>query len=62
MKKERDEECMAVLATPKKNSYIVKKDYTSKIVESKTSKNCEKSMRERANIFKTYNLKKGNME
>lgn len=59
MKRERDENCMAVLATPKKNSYIVKKDCTGKILESKTSKNYEKSMRERANVFKTNNLRKG---
>lgn len=59
MKKERDDIHMAVLATPKKNSYIVKKDFTSKIVESKTSKSYEKSMKERANAFKAYNLKRG---
>ena len=38
MKRERNEVNMAVLATPKKNSYIVKKDCTEKIIESKTSK------------------------
>ena len=59
MKKESDEICMAVLATPKKNSYIVKKDCTGKILESKTSKHHEKSMRERANVFKANNLNKG---
>ena len=59
MKKKRDDIHMAVLATPKKNSYIVKKDYTSKIIESKTSKNHEKTMKERANAFKAYNLKRG---
>jgi len=59
MGKERDEVYMAVLATPKKNSYIIKKDCTSKIVASRTSKNYEKSIRERANVFKTNNLKKG---
>lgn len=59
MKKERDDSCMAVLATPKKNSYIVKKDCTSKIIESKTSKSYEKNIRERASAFKTNNLKRG---
>ena len=47
---------MLVLATPKKNSYIVKKDFTSKIVESKTSKSHEKAMKERANAFTVFNL------
>lgn len=58
MKRERNEVNMAVLATPKKNSYIVKKDCTEKIIESKTSKNHIKSVQERAYAFKMNNLRK----
>ena len=58
MKRERNEVNMAVLATPKKNSYIVKKDCTEKIIESKTSKTYLKNVRERANAFKVNNLNK----
>lgn len=59
MGKERDEVYMAVLATPKKNSYIIKKDCTSRIVASRTTNKQVKSMRERASVFKTNNLKRG---
>ena len=34
---------MAALATPKKNSYIVKKDSAEKIIDSKLSKAREKN-------------------
>lgn len=54
--KERND-IMAVLATPKKNSYVVKKAAAEKIVKSKTSKAYEKNIKERANAFKANNLK-----
>ena len=59
MGKERDEVYMAVLATPKKNSYIIKKDCTSRIVASRTPNKQVKSMRERDSVIKTNNLKRG---
>ena len=45
---------MAALATPKKNSYIVKKDSAEKIIDSKLSKAREKTIMENAgnNIVK----------
>lgn len=49
---------MAALATPKKNSYVVKKDCASKIVESKTSPAKMNSIKENAMLFQKNNLKK----
>ena len=49
---------MAALATPKKNSYIVKKDSAEKIIDSKLSKTKEKTIMENAAIFARNNIVK----
>ena len=49
---------MSVLATPKKNSYIVKKAYASKIINSKNSSSDVSTIKERAQKFVLNNLKK----
>lgn len=49
---------MSVLATPKKNSYIVKKAEAPKIINSKNSSNDNATMKERAHKFALNNLKK----
>lgn len=49
---------MAALATPKKNSYIVKKDSAEKIIDSKLSKTREKTIMENAAIFARNNIVK----
>ena len=49
---------MAALATPKKNSYIVKKDSAEKIIDSKHSKNRKKTIVENAAIFERNNIVK----
>ena len=49
---------MAALATPKKNSYIVKKDSAEKIIDSKLSKAREKTIMENAAIFVRNNIVK----
>lgn len=49
---------MAALATPKKNSYIVKKDSAEKIIDSKLSKAREKNIMENAAIFARNNIVK----
>ena len=49
---------MAVLATPKKNSYIVKKDGAEKIIVSKLGKSAEKTIMENAAIFARSNIVK----
>ena len=46
---------MAALATPKKNSYIVKKDSAEKIIDSKAR---EKTIMENAAIFARNNIVK----
>ena len=49
---------MAALATPKKNSYIVKKDSAEKIIDSKLRKKREKTIVENAAIFERNNIVK----
>ena len=49
---------MSVLATPKKNSYIVKKADASKIINSKNSSSDVSTIKERAQKFASNNLKK----
>ena len=49
---------MAALATPKKNSYIVKKDSAEKIIDSKLSKARDKTILENAAIFARNNIVK----
>lgn len=49
---------MAALATPKGSSYIIKKDCTAKIVESKNSAAVNARLLERAEIFEMNNLRK----
>ena len=49
---------MSVLATPKKNSYIVKKAVAYKIINSKNSSGDASVVRERARKFALNNLKK----
>ncbi|MBR3767368.1 MAG: hypothetical protein IKL10_03900 [Clostridia bacterium] len=47
---------MAALATPKKNSYILKKDEAQKIVKSKMSKTKKDSIEENAALFARNNI------
>ncbi|MCD8048093.1 MAG: hypothetical protein LUG52_00530 [Clostridia bacterium] len=49
---------MAVLAMPKKNSYIVKKSSASKIINSKNSPDDIAAIRESAYKFAANNLRK----
>lgn len=49
---------MSVLATPKKNSYIVKKADAPKIINSKNSASDVSTIKERAMKFALNNLKK----
>ena len=49
---------MSVLATPKKNSYIIKKSDATKIVNSKNTSKDVAAIRERAQKFALNNLKK----
>ena len=48
---------MAALATPKKNSYVVKKSCVSQIVNSKTSQAKQISIKSNAELFRKNNLK-----
>ena len=50
---------MAALATPKKNSYIVKKSCAERIVNSKTSQIKKESIQNNATLFCKNNLKAG---
>lgn len=49
---------MAALATPKKNSYILKKSETQKIVKSKMTKSKKESLEENAALFALNNIVK----
>lgn len=49
---------MTVLATPKKNSYIVKKDGAEKIIDSKLGKSTGKTIMENAATFARNNIVK----
>lgn len=49
---------MTVLATPKENSYIVKKDGAEKIIDSKLGKSNKKTIMENAAIFARNNIVK----
>lgn len=57
-KREEKKSKMAALATPKKNSYIIKKDCVSKIINSKTSKAKEVDIKTNALLFRKNNLRK----
>ena len=48
---------MAALATPKKNSYVVKKSCVSQIVNSKTSQAKQNTINSNAELFRKNNLK-----
>ena len=48
---------MAALATPKKNSYVVKKSCVSQIVNSKTSQAKQNTIKSNAEWFRKNNLK-----
>lgn len=54
----RRENKMAVLATPKENSYIVKKSEASKIINSKNSPSENAKIKKCAEKFALNNLKK----
>lgn len=54
----KKEKIMAALATPKKSSYILKKDCSAKIIESKNSAAVNKRLMERAAVFEMNNLKR----
>ena len=49
---------MAALATPKKNSYILKKNSAEKIIDSKLGKSTEKTIMENTAIFARNNIVK----
>ena len=55
--KERSGNKMAALATPKKNSYVVKKSCVSKIVNSKTPQAKQNVIMSNAELFRKNNLK-----
>lgn len=55
----KDRRKMAALATPKKNSYIVKKSCAERIVNSKTSQNKRTAIRDNAALFGKNNLRAG---
>ncbi len=57
IKPKKEDVKMAVLATPKKNSYILKKGSAEKIVNSKNSQADISIIEERAAQFKINNLK-----
>ena len=48
---------MAALATPKKNSYVIKKSSVSQIVNSKTSQAKQSMIKNNAELFRKNNLK-----
>ncbi len=50
---------MAALATPNKNSYVVKKDCAAKIIESKKTIARTDSIKQNANLFSRHNLNNG---
>ena len=50
---------MAALATPKKNSYVVKKSSVSQIVNSKTPQDKQNAIKSNAELFRQNNLKTG---
>lgn len=50
---------MAALATPKKNSYIVKKSCVDQIIHSKTPQSKKDTIRNNAELFRKNNLKMG---
>lgn len=55
--KERSGNKMAALATPKKNSYVVKKSCVSQIMNSKTSQDKQNAILSNAELFRKNNLK-----
>ena len=59
MKKEekRSGDKMAALATPKKNSYVVKKSCVEQIVNSKTTQAKQNTIKINAELFRKNNLK-----
>lgn len=57
---QKEKECdisMATLATPKKGAYVIKKSCSEKIKGSKTSGAVMHSIKRRAAIFRSTNLK-----
>lgn len=55
--KERSGNKMAALATPKRNSYVVKKNCVSQIVNSKISQSKQSMIKSNAELFRKNNLK-----
>jgi len=55
--KERSGNKMAALATPKKNSYVVKKSFVSQLVDSKTPQDKQNTIKSNAELFRKNNLK-----
>lgn len=58
IQKRNEDVKMAALATPKKNSYILKKNETQKIVKSKMTKSKKESIEENAALFARNNIVK----
>ena len=56
---ERSGSKMAALATPKKNSYVVKKSFVPQIVNSTTSQEKQSVIKANAELFRKNNLKIG---
>lgn len=57
LENERSGNKMAALATPKKNSYVVKKSCVTQIVNSKTSQTKQNAIISNAELFRKNNLK-----
>ena len=60
IKSKKEDVKMAVLATPKKESYILKKGSAEKIVKSKNTRSDISIIEDRAAQFRINNLKKKN--
>ena len=54
---ERSGNKMEALATPKKNTYVVKKSFVSQIVDSKTPQDKQNTIKSNAELFRKNNLK-----
>ena len=58
-KDEKEKSYMGILATPNKNSYVVKKNCVAQIVNSKTPQKKRDSIQSNAALFRKNNLKSG---
>ena len=56
--KEKGSGVMAVLATPKKNSYVVKKESADAIIHSRSSEQTIREVQKWSKVFQDNNLKR----